>query len=79
MSRFHDKCRFFKLITVMTDGMMDFDDDASQSSRTLIPVHYKLPFHNLDSRKERPAYRVVTLPNTLHAVQYMLHGKQRVD
>ena len=63
----------------MPDGITEFDDDASQLSRILIPVLYKLTFQNLDLRKEQSAYPVVTIPNNLHAAQYLLHGEQRVD
>ena len=55
----------------MPDGMMKFDDDASQLSRTLISVQHKLTLHNLYYLKERPAYSVVILPNDLHAVQFV--------
>ena len=58
---------------------MKFDNDASQSSTTFISVQHKLTLHNLYYRKERPAYPVVILPHTLHAVQYMLHDKQSIN
>ena len=38
----------------MLDGMMEFNDDASQSSRTLISIQFKQTFHNICYRKERP-------------------------